>query len=70
MTKEAEDMYRTLIRLYPEDAGALASLAALVYDCGEIDAAAQLLQKSFEIDPSNSIAVTLVLRMKKDGVAE
>ena len=70
MKAEAEQMYRKALDLRPDDPDALARLATLVYDRGEIDEAAQLLMSSLEIDSSNPTAVSLVLRMKKDGVAE
>jgi tetratricopeptide (TPR) repeat protein len=70
MKSEAEEMYRKAVELHPGDADALASLATLVYDRGDIDGAAQLLRQALTVQDSNPIAIGLVMRMKKDGVAE
>lgn len=67
---EAEDMYRISLKLKPNDPDALAALAVLLYDKKDIDGAATLLQQALTIDSSNPIAVGLVLRMKRDGVAK
>lgn len=70
MRAEAEAMYRKSWSLSPSDPDTLASLAVLVYDRGEIDEAATLLRMALQIQGNNPIAIDLVLRMKKDGVAE
>lgn len=70
MKAEAEAAYREAIRLEPEDPDALATLATLVYDRGDIDASAKLLMRALAIRDNNPIAIDLVLRMKADGVAE
>ncbi len=67
---EAEEMYRTSLKLKPNDPDALSALAVLLYDKKDIDGAASLLRQALAIDSSNPIAVRLVLRMKRDGVAE
>jgi protein O-mannosyl-transferase len=70
MKAEAEDMYRAAIALGSVDPDARAELATLTYARGNIDEAAQLLRQVLEIDPSNRVAVSLILQMKRDGVAE
>ncbi len=67
---EAEAMYRASLKLKPDDPDALSSLAILLYDRKDVDGAAKLLTQALKIDSSNPIAIGLVLRMKKDGVAE
>lgn len=70
LKNEAEEMYRKSLELSPRDADALSRLATLVYDRGEIDEAAELLSRALAIDSSNQTALSLVLRMRKDGIAE
>jgi tetratricopeptide (TPR) repeat protein len=67
---EAEHMYAKAVELSPLDPDALSSLARLLYARKQTDEAASLLRRALAIDASNSIAIGVVMQMKKDGVAE
>lgn len=67
---EAENNYRRATELNPVDADALSSLASILYTKGDIDAAAQLLQRAFDADQNNVIGISLLKRMRADGVAK
>jgi len=70
MMKEAEEMYQQSLALNPDDAEILSRLATLLYDRGAIEDAAALLTKALAVNPSHQTSLSLVVRMRKDGVAE
>ena len=70
MFAEAKVAYEKAIELNPQDLDALANLATVLYKLGDIDGAAKLLQKVLALNSSHPTAVSLVMQMKRDGVAE
>jgi tetratricopeptide (TPR) repeat protein len=70
MLPEAMKSYEKAIVLQPKNADALARLAKLEYAGGDIDKAAGLLQRALDLDGGNETAYSLLMMMRKDGVAD
>lgn len=68
--EKAKELYERVLALDPSDADAHASIATILYETGDIDGAAVHLQTVFDLNPANTIGHALLLRMRKDGVAE
>jgi len=66
----AEFYYTQALKLKPDDADALANLASLLYQEKRIDEAAKLLKRAFEIQENNPVAISLLMKMKKDGIVK
>ena len=66
----AQKYYERAMKADPTDATTLASLATVLYEQGQIDPSARTLMQAIDLDPNNTIAITLALRMKKDGYAK
>lgn len=66
----SQKYYERAMRANPTDATTLASLATVLYEQGQIDPSARTLMQAIDLDPNNATAITLALRMKKDGYAK